>query len=303
MNVELTLATIQHQLQSIANQLQHYNKNKSIIGEGLTVSLDRGSSSRITAHHTTKMHKAFPNDVYTRGSKSTSSLNPHGGEGTNDGQEGEPEEEDVTISVNAMCGNVSSGTLRVTGVVNGKEILIFFGSGSTHSFLDEKVVKALGIKTELTTPMILGGCDFVLGCDWLRAHNPVELDFHQLTVTISQKDGKVIESSTTESKKKGIENRAADALFRREPESTDGFTYGITTQLPLWMQELQFSYEGDSLFQLVLQAKTLDPQSHPDYKYESGVLRRGNKLCVGNHGEIREIMIKVMHDSALGGHS
>ncbi|KAL0409740.1 UNVERIFIED_CONTAM: hypothetical protein Sradi_1908400 [Sesamum radiatum] len=139
----------------------------------------------------------------------------------------EAETEDVTLSLNAMRGNVSSGTLRVKGIVNGKEIHILIDSGSTHSFIDEKVAKALGIKTELTTLMVvsvadgykmmskvicpelsweiqgfqftypvrtlkLGGCDFVLGCDWLGAHNPVELDFDQLTVTISQKDGKVI---------------------------------------------------------------------------------------------------------------
>ncbi|KAL0361912.1 UNVERIFIED_CONTAM: hypothetical protein Sradi_3875700 [Sesamum radiatum] len=114
-----------------------------------------------------------------------------------------------------MKENVSSGTLRVKGVVNGKEIHILVDSGSTHSFIDEKVVKALGIKTEPTTSMLvsvadgyrmmstticpkfswevqgfqfsypartlkLGGCDFMLGCDWLGDHNPVELDFHQL---------------------------------------------------------------------------------------------------------------------------
>ncbi|KAL0361532.1 UNVERIFIED_CONTAM: hypothetical protein Sradi_3837700 [Sesamum radiatum] len=128
---------------------------------------------------------------------------------------------------NAMKGNISTGTLRVKGVINGKEIHILMDSESTHSFIDEKVVKALGIKTEPTTPMLvsvadgygmmsttichklswevqsfqfsypvrtlkLGGCDFVLGCDWLGDHNPIELDFHQLTVTISQQDGKVI---------------------------------------------------------------------------------------------------------------
>ncbi|KAL0350215.1 UNVERIFIED_CONTAM: Transposon Ty3-G Gag-Pol polyprotein [Sesamum radiatum] len=103
--------------------------------------------------------------------------------------------------------------------------------------------------------------------------------------------------------KKGHENRAADALSRRETDPTECQTYGISTQLPLWIQELQISYEGDSLFQSILQAKVLDPQSHPEYTYESGVLRRGNKLCVGNHGGIREKIIKVMYDSALGGHS
>ncbi|KAK4400563.1 Retrovirus-related Pol polyprotein from transposon [Sesamum angolense] len=57
--------------------------------------------------------------------------------------------------MNAICGNVSSRTLRVKGMVNGKEIHIFVDSGNTHSFLDEKVVKALEIKTELTTPMAI----------------------------------------------------------------------------------------------------------------------------------------------------
>ncbi|KAL0446032.1 UNVERIFIED_CONTAM: hypothetical protein Slati_1731100 [Sesamum latifolium] len=58
------------------------------------------------------------------------------------------------------------------------------------------------------------------------------------------------------------------------------------------MQELQTSYEGDNLFQSVLQAKILDPQSHPEYKYESGLLRRGNKVSVGSRGGIRERIIK-----------
>ncbi|KAK4394519.1 hypothetical protein Sango_1606200 [Sesamum angolense] len=135
-------------------------------------------------------------------------------------QGGEAEIEDVTVSINAVHGNVSAGTLRVKGMVNGKEIHILIDSSSTHSFIDEKVVKALGIKVEPTTPMMvsvadgyrmiskvicpelsweiqglqfsypvrtlkLGGCDFVLGCDWLGAYNPVELDFQQLTVTIN----------------------------------------------------------------------------------------------------------------------
>ncbi|KAK4397243.1 hypothetical protein Sango_1560900 [Sesamum angolense] len=40
-------------------------------------------------------------------------------------------------------------------MVRGKEIHILVDSGSTHSFIDEKVVKALGIKIEPTIPMIV----------------------------------------------------------------------------------------------------------------------------------------------------
>ncbi|KAL0309330.1 UNVERIFIED_CONTAM: hypothetical protein Sradi_5875300 [Sesamum radiatum] len=44
---------MQQQLQSIVEQLQHYNRNKYILGEGSTASMGKGSSSRVTAHHLT----------------------------------------------------------------------------------------------------------------------------------------------------------------------------------------------------------------------------------------------------------
>ncbi|KAL0440421.1 UNVERIFIED_CONTAM: hypothetical protein Slati_2525100 [Sesamum latifolium] len=50
MNMEHTMVAVQ-QLKSIAEQLQHYKRNKSILGEGLTASMERSSTSRITALH------------------------------------------------------------------------------------------------------------------------------------------------------------------------------------------------------------------------------------------------------------
>ncbi|KAL0324566.1 UNVERIFIED_CONTAM: Retrovirus-related Pol polyprotein from transposon [Sesamum calycinum] len=77
----------------------------------------------------------------------------------------------------------------------------------------------------------------------------------------------------------------------------------VTTQIPLWLQDVQDSYEGNTLFQTVVQAKTLDDLAFPDYSYEAGILRRKGRICVGSHGGIREKIIRSMHDSALGGHS
>ncbi|KAL2228965.1 UNVERIFIED_CONTAM: hypothetical protein Sindi_1876200 [Sesamum indicum] len=68
-------------------------------------------------------------------------------------------EEDVSVSLNVMCESISSGTLRVKGQINGKDIHIFIDSGSTHSFIDEKVIKALNLKTEDTTPMMVSIAD------------------------------------------------------------------------------------------------------------------------------------------------
>ncbi|KAL2245963.1 UNVERIFIED_CONTAM: Retrovirus-related Pol polyprotein from transposon [Sesamum indicum] len=67
--------------------------------------------------------------------------------------------------------------------------------------------------------------------------------------------------------KKGNENRAANALSKVEHSSLEGGIHAISTQLPLWMQELQMSYKEDPLFQPIIQAKIIDNQSHPEYKY------------------------------------
>ncbi|KAL2240215.1 UNVERIFIED_CONTAM: hypothetical protein Sindi_0662700 [Sesamum indicum] len=51
MNMEHSMGLIQQQLKSIAEQLQHHNRNKSILGEGITATMERGSSSRVTTLH------------------------------------------------------------------------------------------------------------------------------------------------------------------------------------------------------------------------------------------------------------
>ncbi|KAL0337662.1 UNVERIFIED_CONTAM: hypothetical protein Scaly_2041300 [Sesamum calycinum] len=51
LNVEHSLLTVHQQLQSVVEQLQQYNKNKSIIGEGLTTFVEKESISRAAAHN------------------------------------------------------------------------------------------------------------------------------------------------------------------------------------------------------------------------------------------------------------
>ncbi|KAL2235596.1 UNVERIFIED_CONTAM: hypothetical protein Sindi_1291800 [Sesamum indicum] len=55
--LQATVLTIQQQLQSVVEQLQHYNRNKSILGEGLTASMEKGSSSRVVVHNSLR-HEA-----------------------------------------------------------------------------------------------------------------------------------------------------------------------------------------------------------------------------------------------------
>lgn len=106
------------------------------------------------------------------------------------------------ISVNALTGLKTFHTMRIIGFVRGKPIHILVESGSTHNFLDLAIAKKLGcqrdeIETQAVTVadgnhivcqhkcknfqwemnkqcfeaevllISLGGCDMVLGVQWL----------------------------------------------------------------------------------------------------------------------------------------
>ncbi|KAL0361082.1 UNVERIFIED_CONTAM: protein NYNRIN [Sesamum radiatum] len=47
----------------------------------------------------------------------------------------------------------------------------------------------------------------------------------------------------------------------------------------------------------------MDAHPYTDYTYESGLLKKGCRICVGKHGGIREKIIKSLHDSTLRRHS
>ncbi|KAL0309194.1 UNVERIFIED_CONTAM: Retrovirus-related Pol polyprotein from transposon.6 [Sesamum radiatum] len=61
LNVEHSLLTVQKQLQIVVEQLQQYNKNKSILGESLTASAEKGSTSRVAVPNSFRQERSnFP---------------------------------------------------------------------------------------------------------------------------------------------------------------------------------------------------------------------------------------------------
>jgi len=55
----------------------------------------------------------------------------------------EEEEGDGEISLHALRGLVNSKTIKVGGNVRNQKPMILINSGSTHSFLDEKIAKKI----------------------------------------------------------------------------------------------------------------------------------------------------------------
>ncbi|KAF7139795.1 hypothetical protein RHSIM_Rhsim06G0000800 [Rhododendron simsii] len=124
-------------------------------------------------------------------------------------------QEEFQISLHALSGIQSYRTMRIIGQLKKKMLHILIDSGSTHNFLDPKIAKTTGVESQPTNPLTvvvadgtktfskamvkdfnwtmqgaeftadmrllpLGGCDMVLGVQWLSTLGPVLWDFKNL---------------------------------------------------------------------------------------------------------------------------
>lgn len=101
--------------------------------------------------------------------------------------------------------------------------------------------------------------------------------------------------------KKGAENKVADGLSRQFDE--EGSCLAITTVHPLWIGELIFTYEGDSLAQETIAELINCPYNVSNFSYKDGLVRYHGKLYVGSSTQLRIQIIETMHASPLSGHS
>ncbi|XP_074297274.1 uncharacterized protein LOC141627979 [Silene latifolia] len=116
--------------------------------------------------------------------------------------------------------------MRVTGKVRNQEVHVLIESGSTHNFVDEEVARRLGCRMSTTYPLEvsvangekilttkackgfkwqlhgvkfnvdvmvvpLGGCEMVLGVQWLASLGPVSWDFRELRMDFCFKGKKL----------------------------------------------------------------------------------------------------------------
>jgi hypothetical protein len=127
---------------------------------------------------------------------------------------------DPEISINAISGSPGSKSMRVLGVLQSHPVSILIDSGSTHNFLDPSMaarvnlsiistsllhvkiangdtipcfgrVSAVSFKVQGHPILVdfyiisLGGCDMVLGVQWLQTLGPVLWDFSLMTMHYS----------------------------------------------------------------------------------------------------------------------
>lgn len=154
--------------------------------------------------------------------------------------------------VHALSGSSPLSTIKIKGKVRGKSLTVLIDTGATHTFLDPRVATDAGFELQEATVMEvavangskmfshqlcveftwemqgtkftynprilkLGGCDMVLGGDWLREYSLVVFDFKQLKISFA-KEGNQVEISgfKKESSLKSMSGLKLEKLLKKK---------------------------------------------------------------------------------------
>ncbi|XP_072951725.1 uncharacterized protein [Typha angustifolia] len=125
------------------------------------------------------------------------------------------EEIHAEISMHAYTGANAPWILRVDGIVKNQMVRILINTGSTHNFMDKRMVKKIGIAIDATSrfnvalrdgttlrannicqgvllkfqgnsftldlqPLALRGVDIVLGMEWMQSLGPMTFGFSEM---------------------------------------------------------------------------------------------------------------------------
>jgi hypothetical protein len=125
------------------------------------------------------------------------------------------------ISLNALTGFSTPQTLKLIGYIKHRKVIILVDSGSTHNFIHRHIAQEThcyihavnnfqimianggsmkcgghceNVRLQISDYHLkshmfaidMGGCDIVLGVDWLRTLGPILMDFKNLTMQFDQ---------------------------------------------------------------------------------------------------------------------
>lgn len=101
--------------------------------------------------------------------------------------------------------------------------------------------------------------------------------------------------------KKGLDNRAADALSRKSTH--DVHCAAVSVSKATWMDEVASSYSSDAWVQEIIAKLILNSAAVPNYSFKDGILRYNSRIWVGEVPALHQKILLALHSSPLGGHS
>lgn len=99
--------------------------------------------------------------------------------------------------------------------------------------------------------------------------------------------------------KPGLENKAADALSRRDVAAE---LMALSVPTTIQFQEVEKELEKDERLQKLMRDVLSDPSSHPDYTIVQGRLLRCGKLVLPKESPLIGVILRELHDGLTGGH-
>lgn len=100
--------------------------------------------------------------------------------------------------------------------------------------------------------------------------------------------------------RKGVENRAADALSRQPSED---YTAAISTSVPKWLETVAEGYQQDPMAKELLQELSISGNNSKGYTLQDGIIKYKGKIWLGNHQAAHQAVLLALHSNGIGGHS
>lgn len=100
--------------------------------------------------------------------------------------------------------------------------------------------------------------------------------------------------------KKGLENRAADALYR---QSDSLQVLAVSTSTPNWLEIIMEGYHQDDHNKQLLSELSLTGTNDNGFSLGDGIIRYKGRIWLGTHKEAHQAVLLALHSSGLGGHS
>lgn len=125
--------------------------------------------------------------------------------------------------------------------------------------------------------------DVILGIKWLSQLGDIQCNFEKQTLQFYWQDKEVILTSDSKLEIIGACNQ-------------------MTTVVPLWMEQLLASYEGDEDLKEIISEAVITKAGPQQYYLINGLLQFRGKWVIGK-GDLRKQVFEELHSNGVGGHS